>query len=372
MTAWYYYWMSFMLSIPHTEAWVTWGPEIYDNLHDRNVSLKGINWFGFETKCKIVHGLWVRDIDTFFDFFTDYQYNALRLPISVITLTEWDTSYPMSDCLNENNKWLSTLSVKQALHVMFQKAAAAGMVILLDFHTIEEGIIPMSPTQDSFSEDQFVDFWVTVLHEYAHYPNFLGIDVKNEPHGEYSWAEWSRFLPRVIARIDQLSPLLQDKLIFVEGVEEYGSVWGGSFVSMPRTTPEDHNWMRVWNDERIVYSPHIYGITVRGPSAMDDTHTLYDRWFGNLKRTYDKCIVIGEVGGWFIDQDAIWQLRFLKYLQLRGISNLFYWVVNPNSHDTGGIFYNDWYTLNTQKISYHERLQPNPTEFVFDLSITTT
>jgi endoglucanase len=36
------------------------GGQIYDNAGAR-VTLKGVNWLGFETETRVVHGLWARN-----------------------------------------------------------------------------------------------------------------------------------------------------------------------------------------------------------------------------------------------------------------------------------------------------------------------
>ena len=62
------------------------------------------------------------------------------------------------------------------------------------------------------------------------------------------------------------------------------------------------------------------------------------------------CIVIGEWGGWFAANDAIWQKAFGAYLSKRQIGH-FYWALNPTSRDTGGLVLADWHTPNEQKLT---------------------
>ena len=345
-------------------AWYTQGPDIYDERTGQMVKLRGLNWFGFESDCKIVHGLWTRGLDSFFDFFVDYQYNAIRLPFGRDTIDQWDTSFPKWDCLNTENAWITGLSVKTCFHVFFQKAAEAGIVILLDFHSIADSVITPSPITSTFSENDFVYVWLMMLKEFGHYPNLLGIDLKNEPHGDYSWTDWGPFVARVVHRLVKEAPLLHNKLIFIEGVENTASVWGGSFQEMPRS----NEWLEVWNSNQTVFSPHLYGVSVRGSVALQDTYTSFDRWFGFLSKYHNKCVVLGEIGGWFIDDDAVWHLHISNYLKKRNIRNIFYWALNPDSHDTGGLLYNNWWTVDTQKISFQEGLQPSPSEFTFTSS----
>lgn len=41
----------------------------------------------------------------------------------------------------------------------------------------------------------------------------------------------------------------------------------------------------------------------------------------------------------------------------------FYWCLNPNSADTGGLLEDDWLTPIPRKINLTNRAQPNPTKF---------
>lgn len=41
----------------------------------------------------------------------------------------------------------------------------------------------------------------------------------------------------------------------------------------------------------------------------------------------------------------------------------FYWCLNPNSADTGGLLEDDWLTPTPRKINLTNRAQPNPTKF---------
>ncbi len=42
----------------------------------------------------------------------------------------------------------------------------------------------------------------------------------------------------------------------------------------------------------------------------------------------------------------------------------FFWCVNPNSGDTGGIFNNDWMTADEKKLEFLRRLVENPTNIL--------
>jgi hypothetical protein len=65
---------------------------IYD--HDGNrVSIKGINWFGFETADFALHGLWCVNMLSTLDF-TAQHFNAIRLPFSAELALDLDGKHP--------------------------------------------------------------------------------------------------------------------------------------------------------------------------------------------------------------------------------------------------------------------------------------
>lgn len=82
---------------------------------------------------------------------------------------------------------------------------------------------------------------------------------------------------------------------------------------------------------------------------------IWDTLFGHLiNKGY--AVIVGEYGGRYTDLDKTWQDAFIDYLINRNIRSSFYWCVNPNSGDTGGIYGNDWQTWDTAKLSLLQRL----------------
>jgi len=341
--------------------WYIKDQQLFSSTSKEPIHLKGVNWFGFETDCHVVHGLWIHPIDTYFQFLVDYQYNAIRLPFSWETVQQWNDTLSWNCC--QANPWMTSLSIREAFHVFFQKAMNFGMVILMDFHTIH-GKITEFPYDQDVDLNQFIETWIQVLNEFSSYPNFLGMDIKNEPHGIMTWDQWIHYVSIIIPSIYSAVPDYQG-LFFLEGIEENHAVWGGSFEHFPYRRQEDcPSW---WNPSKIVLSPHLYGVSIRGIQALQDTFLMYEQWFGLLSHSF--CLMIGEFGGWYIGQDAEWQERAILYLQNKNISQLFYWSLNPTSADTGGLLRDDWKTPNEAKLMLHDKLQPFPTEFEFSLNM---
>ena len=63
---------------------------------------------------------------------------------------------------------------------------------------------------------------------------------------------------------------------FVEGVQQPpSSAWGGSFSTMSPNT-------FLINNDKIVFSPHVYGYSVRGDIALSEGTDDWEHAFGYL------------------------------------------------------------------------------------------
>ena len=76
-------------------------------------------------------------------------------------------------------------------------------------------------------------------------------------------------------------------------------------------------------------------------------------------------VVVGEFGGWNDDAKApgevAWNTTFVAYLASWDRPSYFYWSLNPNSADTGGLFGDDWKTAETGRIKLlRPLLEPSP------------
>lgn len=326
---------------------------------DEPYHVKGINWFGAETECRVPHGLWVHSLDYYMDLMRSHNFNSIRIPFSYENAQNMDAV--VDDGCVSLSPSLQGKTFRQALHMIIGGARYRNMSVLLDFHTIGGIITEFPSSPGSVTEEQFLEKWKAVLWEYGAYSNLMGIDLKNEPHGNIRWPLWGRFVKRAIAYLEEEAPVFQG-LFFVEGIQDPSdnSVWGGSFSKLG-------NYLGLVPSSRIVFSPHVYGVSVRGDSALSDSGPRWNKWFAFIQEKYGNALCIGEIGGWFEGDDEAWHFRILDYLKRLQIQNAFYWCLNPNSVDTGGILDFDWTTVNTEKIDFCNDLQPTPA-FPFFLS----
>jgi len=89
---------------------------------------------------------------------------------------------------------------------------------------------------------------------------------------------------------------------------------------------------------------------------------IWDKHFGFIRIFKNSAIVTGEWGGSMFGKNGIWLNAYVNYLLEHDITDNFFWCVNPNSGDTGGLLKNDWITPETNKLELLKRLVPNPTK----------
>ncbi len=259
--------------------------------------------------------------------------------------------------------------------------------------------------------------------------NVIGIDIYNEPW-DYTWSDWSSLANQAYSTINGVNPNL---LIFMEGTSDtannqdgisgnevtqpYGADpapnWGGNLFSAGANPPSGIP------KSRIVFTPHVYGISVfvgkefvdntvpacvglsgddagnaKCPLIMPSVSTLRAGWdaqWGYLK-AQGYAVVIGEWGGNFSwpggkaslrDQnrysyvtnhtiDQQWQSAFVDYLLSKCILDNVYWSINPESGDTGGLYttpydpvsntggWGTWGSLDSAKMTMVHRLWDAP------------
>lgn len=95
---------------------------------------------------------------------------------------------------------------------------------------------------------------------------------------------------------------------------------------------------------------------------------VWQTHFASAQQYTGTPIVIGEIGGRYADEDQVWQDWAIPYAAQMGFG-LFYFALNPDSKDTGGLVPDDWSepqpgTLEAMKL---EALAKLPSTDVFGL-----
>lgn len=319
------------------------------------VALYGINWFGLETADRAPHGLWTgRTVPQFLAQIRESGFTALRLPISPQVLIP---GYPTASWARSPGGYPA--DAHEGLRYFLDEAQKAGLYVLLDFHTYDPrligGELPGRPFGDGYTRAD----WLADLRRMAEisleFSNVFGIDLCNEPHA-LTWREWKGLAREEAEAVLSVNPAI---LVIVEGVGNaspgggWPAFWGENMAERDvEIAPE--------LSERILYLPHAYGPSVyRQPyfDAPDFPANMPEIWeahFGWMAGKYP--LGIGEFGGRYEGDDRVWQDAFVEYLLAKGIHIWFYWALNPNSGDTGGILMDDWETVHEGKMALLRRL----------------
>ena len=297
------------------------------------IMLKGLNCFGFDSDAKDLHGLWVgKSIEQFLTEIKELGFNALRIPVS-------------PEAITEATKFESFLTIAQQFDLH----------ILVDIHncSVSEGHLTPKPCDRTLGD---LDRLSQITNRYN---NIVGIDVFNEPYGS-SWAEWKAFVEQAAKVVLKNDP---KTLVFAEGIGDVG-------LNTCTTYPQENctyapfygeNLIPLQNQpfdvpvNKLVLAPHVYGPSVYSDQVYFNTASfpsnmpaIWDNHFGYLADQYP--IAIGEFGGRYTGLDKQWQDSFVQYLMNRNIEHFFYWSLNPNSGDTGGIYLDDWKTFDQRKV----------------------
>eukprot|EP00877_Chromochloris_zofingiensis_P000949 jgi/Chrzof1/10855/Cz05g14190.t1 len=269
-----------------------------------------------------------------------------------------------------------------------QVLISQGMYVVLDYQ-------PMGTESQPYNVKEFTCKWTYLWKKVAALPNFktdianrVFVDVMNEPDSMNIKWESSGGLPGAhelyLSVMDALYAVTPDDVLFmVEGAGQtnFGLNWGNGFITdsslISRYGLSDPN--AFFQDllskpyvNRVVLTPHVYP-----PSITKATFLGTALWqqsaaaFGYLQSTgycmYGKgCrvfpVLVGETGSTMLEgTDISWHNDFADFLNGQGgakayntvpLNGWLWWAYNENSGDTGGLVYNNWQTINWQKLGF--------------------
>jgi endoglucanase len=317
------------------------------------VIFTGINWFGLETESYAPHGLWARSLDSILDQIVDLGFNTIRLPYSNQL---FDPASKPNSVNYEINPDLEGLSGLEIMDRIVSGAGERGLKIILDRHRPDSHAQSDLWYTSQYDEERWITDWVMLAERYAGDDTVIGVDLHNEPHGRATWGsddqatDWRLAAERAGNAILEANPNL---LIIVQGVEQYQGDWywwGGNLLGAQEYP------VRLEVPWRLVYSTHVYGPGVypqawfSAPDFPANLAGIWDRHWGYLHKEDIAPVIVGEFGGRSVgdDHEGIWQRALVSYLRENNLS-YFYWTLNPNSGDTGGLLLDDWQSVDPEK-----------------------
>merc|ERR1711988_1154886 len=271
------------------------------------------------------------------------------------------------------------------METIIDKAAEYELLIMLDFHRINEEVIPELWYDQQMTTEQTLQAWDEVLFLVKGKWNVFALDLKNEPHGRATWGDGNEWTDWNLAAEKMATHIMDNHpeftgFFFVEGTQQANienidpnpKFWGGDLEGASKypITFRKYGEEYAESENRIVYSPHVYGPDVYQMNmfwSQDFPNNLPEVWYKQwafAEEVTNKPNVISEWGGHYEpgSPDEIWHVALANYLVENCLEDNFYWALNPNSGDTGGLLYDNYLEADWRKLELLGRVQPQPSK----------
>ena len=327
----------------------------------RQFTIKGLNWFGSEGGNVPPGGLQAHPASWYMQFMASRGFNAIRFLFNHENML---LDRPLDQVAMYGAQLLAGASYSQMFLRMAQEAADQHLLVMMAAHRLRPDAWPGDGLwyDGRLTEADVLDSWTKVANTLCTQWNVFAVDLMNEPHAA-SWGtgnratDWNSAAERIGNHILRLCPRL---LIMVEGVgykpgapgsgQLQGWWWGENLwgAKTARVTISDMS--------KLVYSPHTYGPSVymqdyfKSWDFPNNMPGIWDSHFGFVQQATGAPVVIGEYGGMYDGKDKQWQDKFFQYINSKQMGS-FYFALNPDSDDTGGILLKDWTTPEAGKLA---------------------
>lgn len=240
--------------------------------------------------------------------------------------------------------------------VLAREAAKRGILVMIGCHRITHDAWPGDGLWygSYIGVPRVLESWTALTRALCGEWNVFAADLQNEPHSS-SWGkglptDWNKAAEQIGNHVSKECPRW---MIMVEGVgytpgapggdDPGAGFWWGENLVGTRVAP-----VRLNNQDKLVYSPHVYGPSVylqsyfKSPFFPNNMPAVWQQHFAFAQEKTGRPIVIGEFGGDYTGADRVWQDWAIPYMIQQGFG-LFYFALNPDSKDTGGLVpRSDW------------------------------
>lgn len=353
------------------------GGRLYDAA-GQEVRLTGISWFGFETDLQVFHGLWSVNMQNVLNTVANRGFNVVRIPLSVQLVNQWrNGNGGTAGSINYSaNPGLQGMSSLQVFDAAIAAAKQSGLKVMLDMHRVVNTQQYNGWTAQGYTTADFEASWQWLATRYKNDDTVIAVDLFNEPHGmpgDPTMIKWdgssdANNWPYEAARVaNQILSINPNLLIVVEGIAATPKT--GFTYADPNSGNYDYNWwggnlrraatypVNLGNAQKqLAYSAHDYGSSVANQpwfyNGFTEATLTADCWQPNwlyLVTQNLAPVIIGEWGGKLDGgSNQAWMTALASTIKTHRL-NHFFWAVNPNSGDTGGILLDDWSTVDSAK-----------------------
>jgi endoglucanase len=350
--------------------WHTSGNQVLD-ANNAIVRIAGVNWYGFETTDHLVHGLWAQDYQSILNTIKALGFNVIRIPFSneMVEMNPVPTNYTTNAGGKPVNAALQGQTALQDLDTIVAYAGSIGLRVILDNHRSEAGNSNEASGlwyTGTYGQASWLADWQNMATRYSDAkftfngnPTVIGMDLRNEPHrignSSTSGSCWTgdtavngcpasltaqNWPVAATAAGNAILTVNSKLLIFVEGVDCYGSVcgWQGGNLMGVATNPIT---LSVAN--QLVYSAHDYGPALfqqswfNGSTTTASLGAAWSKYWGYVSSSGSAPVWLGEFG---TDNTATdiqsttagsqgqWFDGLVSYLQTNTAISWTYWALN--------------------------------------------
>src|SRR5258708_4084485 len=164
----------------------TFHSELVDASSGCQVSLTGVNWFGFETSTFAPHGLWARNWQDMLKQIAQAGFNTIRLPFTNQLFDPGNQPNSINYQLNPDLKGLQGLALMDRI---IQGAHNVGLKIILDRHDPTADHRPPLWYTDHISQAPSIQDWRTLTKHYRGHNTIICAHLANEPHSTATWCD---------------------------------------------------------------------------------------------------------------------------------------------------------------------------------------
>jgi endoglucanase len=299
------------------------------------------------------------------------SFNGIRLPFSCDTV--YENPIPNGiDYRNNKNQDLIGLSSLEVMDKIIESAGRAGMLIMLDMHSLEHDNYNNNGLwyDSTYSQNDTLAIWKFMVDRYKNTWNVVAMDVFNEPFAA-TWGlgdestdfnTWCQIIGDM-AHASGANWLVMCEGTFVSPPTPDWCFYGGDLIGVASTP------VVLETPDKVVYCPHAYGPNMynesyfNAPDFPKNMPGIWNTHWGYIRGMNNSATTVGEWGGPLKGQSGVWMKSFVEYLLENDTPDTWYFCLNANG---GGLLEPDWTTPKQDKLDMLVGLMPYPTVVTYD------